>query len=202
MFVQIVRGKVKDADALRAAIERWVKELKPGAIGYLGSTSGVADDGTGVFVARFDSEASARANSDRPEQTDWWNNTASKLWEGDVTFLDFNDVEVSAGGGSDSAGFVQIMFGKVKDVAADKELGRRMDAQMGSVRPDVIGSVTGYMPDGRFAMVIYFTSEAEAREGEKKDMPAELQGAMQDAMANVEGEVEFVDLRNPQFDSA
>lgn len=198
MFVQVIRGKVKDAAALRAADERWKKDLKPGAKGYLGSTAGVADDGTGVLVARFDSEDSARANSNRPEQGEWWTGTASKVWDGDPTFLDFTDVEVSAGGGSDEAGFVQVMFGKVRDVAADKELGRRLEAQMKSARPDVIGSVTGYMPDGRFAAVIYFTSEAEAREAEKKDMPPEMQEAMQ----NVEGEIEFVDLRDPWYDSA
>jgi hypothetical protein len=198
MFVQVIRGKVRDADAFRAANDTWEKELKSGAKGYLGSTSGVADDGTGVIVARFDSQAQARANSERPEQSEWWNNTASKIWDGEVTFLDFSDVELSAGGGSDEAGFVQLMFGKVKDVAADKELARRLEAQMKSVRPDVIGGVNCYTPDGQFVAVLYFTSEAEAREGEKKEMPAE----MQDAMENVEGEVEFVDLRNPRFDSA
>ncbi len=199
MFVQVIRGKVKDPAAVQAAWDDWKKNIKPGAKGYLGATSGVADDGTAVTVARFESQESARANSDRPEQSEWWRNVGSKAHGDNVTFMDFTDAETFLGGGSDKAGFVQLMFGKVKDVAADKDFGRRMEGQVKSVRPDIIGGVNCYMPDGRFAAVNYFTSEAEAREGEKKEMPGV---DMQEAMQNIEGEIEFVDLRDPWFDSA
>lgn len=199
MFIQVVRGKVKDAAALRAAEETWQKELQPGAKGFLGSTSGVADDGTAVIVARFDSEASARANSERPEQGAWYEKQVANLFDGDVTFLDCSDVETFLDGGSDKAGFVQIMFGKVDDVEADKELGRKFEARMPELRPDVLGGVNGYTADGRFANVTYFTSEADARAGEKKEMPADLQEAMSEFGSSIQ---EFVDLRDPWFNSA
>ena len=45
MFAQIIRGKVSDPDAVRPVVERWMKELGPNATGWLGSTSGVTEDG-------------------------------------------------------------------------------------------------------------------------------------------------------------
>ena len=57
-----------DAERLRGQMDRWNEVLRPGAAGFLGTTGGVTDDGRGVFLARFDSAAEARANSDRSEQ--------------------------------------------------------------------------------------------------------------------------------------
>ena len=39
MLVQVIEGKLTDADLLSRQLERWRKEIKPGAKGYLGSTS-------------------------------------------------------------------------------------------------------------------------------------------------------------------
>jgi hypothetical protein len=50
-------------------------------------------------------------------------------------------------------------------------------------------------------MVIYFTSEAEAREGEKREMPAEMAAAMQEMASITVGETEYLDLKNPWLDS-
>ena len=44
MFVQVIEGHVADKEGLRAQIDRWQNELKPGADGYLGTTAGVAED--------------------------------------------------------------------------------------------------------------------------------------------------------------
>ena len=41
MFVQVITGKVTDTAAVRAAFDRWLEELAPGAKGWLGSTAGV-----------------------------------------------------------------------------------------------------------------------------------------------------------------
>ena len=40
-------------------------------------------------------------------------------------------------------------------------------------RPDLLGSVTAYFDGDDFTSVAYFTSEADAREGERSEMPAE-----------------------------
>jgi hypothetical protein len=40
VFVQVIRGQVTDAGKVREALDRWAKELAPGATGWLGSTAG------------------------------------------------------------------------------------------------------------------------------------------------------------------
>lgn len=193
MFIQVIRGKAKDADALRAQADRWMTELGPGAKGFLGATEGIADDGTFVTVARFESEEAARANSDRPEQGAWWEETSKTLEN--VTFYDCPTTEVFMGGGSDDAGFVQLMIYKPKDVEAMKKLNKEFE-QLGPQRPDVIGGTSAIATDGTFIDTNYFTSEKEAREGEKKDMPADVQGLFE-RFNEAAGNVEFIDLRDP-----
>ena len=55
MFVQVIKGKVSDSSAIRATLDKWLSELAPGATGWLGSTTGVTDDGTLIGIVRFDS---------------------------------------------------------------------------------------------------------------------------------------------------
>ena len=111
MFVQMIEGKVGDLDKLRRQIDRWVKQLAPGAQGWLGHTAGVAPDRT-FFAVRFESAAAAKANSDRPEQGAWWEGTAPCL-AGDVRFADCHDVDaIATRAGSDDAGFVQVIHGR------------------------------------------------------------------------------------------
>jgi hypothetical protein len=200
MFVQVIKAKAKDVKAVKAAAERWETDLKPGAIGYLGATEGVADDGTFVAVARFESEEKARANSDRPEQGQWWEET-SKLFDGPVTFYNCPEVDTFLSGGSDDAGFVQVMIYKPKDVAAAKQMGKEFEQSAPEGRPDFMGATTSYATDGTVIDTNYFTSEAEAREGERKEMPAEMQDVMERFQANA-GEVEYIDLRDPWLFSA
>jgi hypothetical protein len=45
-----------------------VERLHPTAVGWLGATSGVTDDGVWINVIRFESTAAAEINSARPEQ--------------------------------------------------------------------------------------------------------------------------------------
>ena len=42
---------------------------------------------------------------------------------------------------------------------------------MAGFRPDILGSMMIGHEDGRWTQVLYFTSEAEAREGERKEPP-------------------------------
>jgi hypothetical protein len=56
---------VSDAAQVRAQLHRWAADLTPEAVGWLGSTAGITDDGTLVALARFESEEAARQNSDR-----------------------------------------------------------------------------------------------------------------------------------------
>jgi hypothetical protein len=195
MFIQVILGKVNDKDAAIAAGESWQTEIRPGAIGFLGGTSGVADDGTYVVVARFESADSAKANGERPEQSAWFEKNKS-MFAGEPTFYDCPEVQLMRGGGSDDAGFVQLMIYTPKDVAAVKAMNKEFESMEG--RPDILGSTTGYATDGTVIDTIYFSSEAEARAGEKEEPPAEMAAAMEGFMENI-GEVRYVDLKEPSF---
>jgi hypothetical protein len=199
MFVQVIQGKAKDAAGLRKQWERWDQELKPGAKGYLGSTAGVTADGEFIAVARFESEDDARANSDRAEQGAWWEETSQYL--DDPMFHDCRLVELMDEGGSDSAGFVQVIQGKVTDVEKSRELDRQGADQM--TRSDVIGGVTAYHPEnGRFTSVLYFTTEAEARANEKEmSSSPEFQAFMKEWEALSDGEPKYLDITEPWYSS-
>ena len=196
MLVQVIEGKLKDADLLNRQVERWRQEIKPGAKGYLGSTSGVAADGRSIAVVRFESEADARANSERPEQGAWWNET-SKAWDGEPSFTESSDTELLFDGGSNDAGFVQVMKGKAKDAAAFRKWGKEHEGDLKKLRPDLIGGVDVYKPDGSFISVAYFTSEAEARKNEKAMGDDPMMG---EYMSHMAGEVEFLDITDPDID--
>jgi hypothetical protein len=196
MYAQVIVGKAKDAGTFKESNERWQTELKPGAKGFLGSTWGIADDSTTVMVVRFESEAAAKANSDRPEQGAFFAE-ASENFEAPPTFYNCPEVEVFGKGGSDDAGFVQVMIYKPKDVAALRAASAVFE-KFASDRPDLLGGTSAFASDGSVIDTSYFTSEAEAREGEKKEMPAEMQDAMQSIGENM-GDIRYIDLRDPRF---
>jgi hypothetical protein len=196
MFVQIIEGQASDPEGLVRQGERWQREVGPGASGFLGVTSGVAADGRAITVVRFESEAAARANSDRPEQGAWWSET-EKCYAGDVTFTESSDTSELLGGGSDGAGFVQVM--KVRDV--DRSRIERLDQsleQYASLRPDLLGGLRVWTGPDRYVELAYFTSEAEARAGEQAELPADLQ-AMMAEFGEVMATTEFIDLTDPQL---
>jgi hypothetical protein len=196
MFVQIMEGQIRDPELLARQTERWYQELRPGAIGYLGSTSGTTADGLGILVARFESEEAARANSERPEQSAWWSET-TPAFEGLVDFQDCAEVDVMLDGGSNAAGFVQIIQGRAKDPAAMRAAGQAMEAGLRADRPDVLGGIIGWHDDREFTQVVYFTSEAEARVAEAAATNDIESGGWSDMF---DGPLTFHDLLEPKFD--
>lgn len=197
MFIQVITGKVVDAEGLKRQIDRWESEIRPGAAGFLGSTSGITSDGRMIALARFESAAAAQANSDRPEQGAWWAEMEKML--DDVEFKDSVEVVTMGRGGSDDAGFVQVMRGHIIDKAKMDELRARMsemEATMASHRPDVIGDVVAVHSDGTYTDAVYFTSEADARANENKEMPAEVQAMFQEFMTAFEVD-DYLDLKDP-----
>jgi hypothetical protein len=196
MFVQVIQGQVSDAGKVRAALDRWAEELAPGADGWLGSTAGVTDDGRFIALARFESEEKARRNSNRPEQDRWWSET-SKLFTGEATFKDSSDVTVDVTGDPDTAGFVQVIQGRGSDPDRARQLMSQDSEEWAAFRPDVIGSVAVGHEGGAYTMAVYFTSEEEAREGERKELPPKLQAQMEEMAALSIGEPEYFDLKQP-----
>ena len=201
MFAQVVRARAKDQAGLRKMWEKAEQELTPGAIGYLGATGGIADDGTMLVVARFESEDAARQNSDRPEQGAWFRELLEYV-VGDVTFKDCTDVQIQGPGGSDDAGFVQVIQARATDRKRLEELNDAFGAEMATARPDLIGGLIAWHPDGTgwFTDVNYFTSEAEARENESKEAPPAIKAQIEEWMSLME-DVEYIDLHDPWMSS-
>lgn len=200
MFVQVIQGQVSDAGAVREAMDRWVRELAPGATGWLGSTGGVTDDGRLVMLARFESADAARRNSERPEQGQWWEQT-SQLFTGEASFLDSENVVPDLVGDPDDATFVQVMQGRGSDPERANELMQQDSGAWADFRPDILGSLAVMHDGGAYTMALYFTSEEDAREGEKKETPPELQEQMKEMDALSIGEPDFFDLRQPWLSS-
>jgi hypothetical protein len=196
MFVQVIQGRTSQPDALAEAFDRWTADVSPGAAGWLGSTGGVTEDGRFIAVARFESEEAAMANSARPEQDAWWAETA-KLLDGEATFRNSTAVDVDVQGDPDRAGFIQVMQGRSSDPERAKELMAQDSDTWAEFRPEVLGSVAIGHDQGAYTMVLYFTSEAEAREGERKEPPPELRAQMEEMDKLTIGDTEFFDLKQP-----
>jgi hypothetical protein len=65
----------------------------------------------------------------------------AKLFSGDVTFHDCREVVEFGRGGSDDAGFVQVIRGRVRDAERMRTLNDRYESVRGDFRPDLIGGL-------------------------------------------------------------
>lgn len=196
MFVQVFQGKVRDADLLARQYDRWRTEIKPKTTGYLGSTTGVTAHGDGITIARFKSEETARADSDLPAQGTWWEET-SQAFDGEVTFHDCREVDLLFDGGSNDAGFVQVMQGRAKDPQQMREREKEIEPELRQLRPDLIGGITAWHGDGSFTQVAYFTSEQEARKNEQAMANSPIYDQF---MSQIDGAPTFYDLAQLDLD--
>jgi hypothetical protein len=174
MFVQVIHGRARDPEAVHRQLEVWERDVKPGAIGYLGSTGGCTADGSCILVARFEDRDAAMRNSERPEQSAWWRETEA-LFDGPVEFHDTEDVHLMAHGDLDGAHFVQVMEGHVADRSRLDAMESDSDDMLAELRPDLLGSVTAFYDDDSFTELAYFTSESDARRGESAPMPPDAE---------------------------
>jgi hypothetical protein len=201
MFVQVIQGKVTDVGEVRAQLDRWLAELAPGSIGWLGSTMGVTDDGRFIALARFESEEAARQNSARPEQDAWWQQTV-KLFEGEPEFHDSTSVDVDMTGDPNQAGFVQVMQGRTSDPERAQELmSANDDIDWEEFRPEILGTLSVNHNENGWTMAVYFTSEEDARAGEQKEPPQEIATMMEELNSLSVGEPTYYDLRDPWLSS-
>ena|SRR6266536_182064 len=199
MFIQVIQGQIGDLAALRRQWDRWQGELAAGAEGWLGTTAGVTGQDRFIAVVRFESEQAARRNSDRPEQGQWWAETAKSL-SGEVSFRDSVQADAFLGGGSDGAGFVQVVQGQ----ATDAERLRRAEAELVKAlptgRPDIIGGTVAWHDGGGFTETVYFTSEEDARQGERSEPPAEVRHLL-DEWTALATDLRYFDLHEPWLSS-
>lgn len=194
MFVRVIQAKAGDAAGLRRQLEEWGGTIAPKARGWLGATAGVAAQGDFLIVSRFESEDAARRAFDLPERAEWWAAT-EKMLAGPAEVHDTTDVRVWTEG-SDGAGFVQMMQAKVADRAGLVALEESMMGAFAEQRPDAIGHMHVWLPDGRLHVVDWFTSEAEARAGEKKEYPEEMRRKFGEWMALL-SDIRWHDIPDP-----
>ena len=84
MFIQVIQGRATNPPGIRRDLGRWQRQLAADADGWLGSTTGITEDGWSITVMRFDCEKQARRNSERPEHRAWWREASQHL--GEVAF--------------------------------------------------------------------------------------------------------------------
>ena len=195
MFIQMVQGRCSRQDEMRGLVDDWCGSMaaRPG---WLGGTYGFTDDDRFVGVVRFDSSSACLEAAGMPDAATWWAG-AEALFDGGCEIHESEDVSMMLDGGSDNAGFVQVMRGRVGD--ADKFRHFMTDAEMTSMlhsaRPEIIGATLAMETDGSFVETIAFTSEDAARKGEQTEMPADMAAEFQSAMSDVE----YLDLHHPWF---
>ena len=122
--------------------------------------------------------------------------TTEKCFDGPVTFFDCPQVDVWMQGGSDDAGFVQVIEGHTSDADRMRELMDQYTDEMHKLRPEIIGATIALHGDGAFVETVYFTSEAEARQRESMPPPAEVAKGMQEDMTMMDN-VTYLDLHQP-----
>ncbi|SDK13036.1 hypothetical protein SAMN05428985_102816 [Nocardioides sp. YR527] len=196
MFIQMIQGPCTRQDEAHQLLDEWRRDLAPGATGWLGGTYGFTDDNQLVGVVRFESRELAMANSDRSEQGEWAAKMA-EVMDGPMEFHDCDDVSLMMDGGSDDAGFVQIIRGRVDDPSRLKAM-MADTTMLHEARPDILGATLAIEADGSFVETIAFTSEAEARKGEQVEPPADVRRELEYAMKGAT----YYDLHHPWFESA
>lgn len=195
MFVQVIHGTVQDQPGIEADRRR-SEELMLTAEGFLSMTGGLTADGRFIMVVLSTSaSAAAGRGSSRHDQHEWWHRFSRHLASG-ATYHESDDITIYRGGHHDGARFVQVMQGRVKDVEAARALNERMEKDMPTQRPDILGGVTAMYDEGYFTDVVYFSSLEDARRNEKlmeENPPPE----MQEWIALLQGDLVFFDLEDP-----
>jgi hypothetical protein len=97
--------------------------------------------------------------------------------------------------------FVQVINGKITGAAAARALAssgtpRRARVRRDACRPDILGGVVGFQAEGMFAQAFCFTSEMQAREAERLELPAELSAAFNEE-SQLTTEIPVLDLTEP-----
>jgi hypothetical protein len=197
MFIQMIQGRTRDGRALRERFDVWARDHAGEAAGWSGTTAGITDEGDLVAVVQFASEDEARRNSDRPEQGRWWRRT-QPLFAGTVDFDNFTSGGSLFGGGPADAGFVQVIRGRTSDVGRLQALQADFDKRLGALRPEIVGGTYAWNEEGGIIQTVYFTSEEEAREGERRmlDTPEPIRARFEE-YARIVTDLRYFDLREP-----
>ena len=90
--------------------------------------------------------------------------------------------------------------GGVRDRGRIHTLAEQSTELVSRHRPDVLGATIAIGDDGFFTETIAFTSEAAAREAERKEVPPEARQVIEEEMSLLD-DVTYLDLHQPWFAS-
>jgi hypothetical protein len=197
MFIQVIHGRATNPPGIRRDLGRWERQLAADADGWLGSTTGITEDGWSISVIRFASEEKARRNSDRPEQKEWWRDASQHLAR--VVSHDAPTVHTYGDGGSDEAGFVRILQGHTDDMERMVSLGRDQEV-LAQEAPHILGMTLAEHADrpGDFTQIMYFPSEQDARSSEQ-ERSANADEPVRRELRSLMADLRSFDLRDPQM---
>jgi hypothetical protein len=173
MYIQMVTGRCSRPDEMRQLVDGWCAQMADQP-GWLGGTYGFTDDQRIVGVVRLESADACKEACARPDAAMWWA-AAEAMFDGGCQIHESEDVSIMLQGGSDDAGFVQVMCGRVSDAEKFKHLMRdqQMTSMLHEARPEIIGATLA------------------------QDMPEEVRSDLESSMADVE----YLDLHHPWFAS-
>ena len=195
MFVWVLEGKAADPGEVGRQLGRWTSEFGDTTPGYLGATGGVTDDSRFLLFVRWESEDAGNELLMRPEQQAWYEEFQNSF-DGDIGFAETDDVTTHLAGGSDAAGFVQAMKVSGVDRQRIEVMDREFENIAPHVRPDLIGGIRVWTALDGFVEANYFTSERDARDGEKQAPPPELVEGLEDFTAMMK-DAEYLDFTEP-----
>ena len=122
-------------------------------------------------------------------------------FDGEVTFHDCDNAMLFLGGGSDDAGFVQIIQGRITDPEKFRHfMEQPMDA-LQEARPEIIGGTIAMEPDGWFTQTVASAARRRPARARRRRCPSEIQQQYQDEMSSMQ-DVKYLDLHHPWFSSA
>ena len=198
MFIQVIQGRATNPPGIRRDLGRWQRQLAADADGWLGSTTGITEDGWSITVVHFASEAHARRNSDRPEQREWWRDASQHLAR--VVSHDAPKVHIYRDGGADQAGFVQVIQGHSDHLERMASLARDQEEVLAREAPHILGVTVAEHADrpGDFTQIMYYTSEQNARRYDQ-DPPIEEDEPAQEERRRLLTNLRSFDLRDPQM---
>ena len=195
MFLRILRGQAYDGAVTLAELARWREQLRAGALGWRRLTAGVGDGGELVLALRYDTEAAARRDRDRPELAAW-QASAERHLAGPCHWYDCPVVHTMKGGDAGEAGFVRVVQGRLADPVRLAAMRAEVERTLRDRAPHVLGVTVAEHADGTgFTELTYLTSEREARAADRQ-MPVEMAVQLGTVRSYVEG-LEEVELRAP-----
>ncbi|HEX2374929.1 MAG TPA: hypothetical protein VHO93_13195 [Actinomycetota bacterium] len=200
MYIWILRGQAFDGPATLAEVGRWRQELGAGVPGWRRLTAGIGDGGELVLALRYDTEAAARRDRDRPELAAWQASLERHL-TGPGQWYDCPVVHTMKAGDAGDAGFVRVVQGRLADPVRLATMRAEVERTLRDRAPHVLGVTVAEHADGTgFTELTYLTSERESRAADRQ-MPVEMAVQLGTVRSYVEG-LEEVELRRPLLWSA